>query len=393
MIGRQGSAMAKDRKLFASFGRVHLFTLFGFEVKLDLSWLLLALLISWSLGAGVFPAEYPDLPKSVYAWMGIACAIGVFFSIVFHEFSHSIVARYFGMPIKGITLFIFGGVAEMEKEPPSPQSEFLMAIAGPVASFVLALVFWQIENLAVARAWPISVVGVADTLRYINVIVAIFNLVPAFPLDGGRMFRAALWHWKNDMRAATYISSRMGRGFGLFLMLLGGIAVIQGNFIGGMWWFLIGMFLRGAAAASYQQLMLQEVLKDKPVRHFMNSEPVTVPPSISVAEWVEDYVYRHHYKLFPVVEDSNLLGCISINDIKRIPREDWATRKVRDLTEPVSERNTIRADTETMKLLSVMVRPDTPSRFMVVENDRLVGMIALKDLLELITLKLEIESK
>lgn len=385
--------MAKDRKLFASFGRIRLFTLFGFEVKLDLSWLLLALLISWSLGAGVFPAEYPDLPRSVYAWMGIACAIGVFFSIVFHEFSHSIVARYFGMPIKGITLFIFGGVAEMEKEPPSPKSEFLMAIAGPLASFVLALVFWQLEILAVNRAWPISVVGVADTLRYINVVVAIFNLVPAFPLDGGRMFRAALWHWKNDMRAATYISSRMGRGFGLFLMLLGVLAVIQGNFIGGMWWFLIGMFLRGAAAASYQQLMLQELLKDKPVRHFMNSEPVTVPPSISVAEWVEDYVYRHHYKLFPVVEDSQLLGCISINDIKQIPREEWGRKEVRELMLPVSANNSISADTQTTTLLSTMVRPDTPSRFMVVDNDRLVGMIALKDLLELIALKLEIESK
>jgi CBS domain-containing protein len=125
----------------------------------------------------------------------------------------------------------------------------------------------------------------------------------------------------------------------------------------------------------------------------MNSEPVTVPPSITVAEWVEDYVYRHHYKLFPVVEDSSLLGCISINDIKRIPKEEWGRRKVRELVEPVSARNTISADTETTKLLSTMVRPDTPSRFMVVENDRLVGMISLKDLLELIALKLEIESR
>jgi Zn-dependent protease len=384
--------MAHDEKRIKGLGQYRLFSLFGFEVKLDLSWLLLALLISWSLGAGVFPTEYPELPKQVYAWMGIACAVGVFFSIVFHEFAHSFIARLFGMPIKGITLFIFGGVAEMEREPPSPRSEFLMAVAGPVASFVLAFVFSQVENLAVARAWPIPVVGVSSTLAYINVVVAIFNLVPAFPLDGGRMFRAALWYWKNDMRAATYISSRMGRGFGLVLMFLGGIAFIQGNLIGGMWWFLIGMFLRGAAAASYQQLLLQEVLKDQPIRKFMNSDPVTVPPSISVQEWIEDYVYRHHFKLFPVVEDSRLLGCVSIDNIKQLPREDWEKKKVRDLMEPVSSVNTVSADTETTKLLSTMVQPNTPSRFMVVEASRLVGMISLKDLMELIALKLEIES-
>jgi Zn-dependent protease len=383
--------MARDEKSFKVLGRIRLFTLFGFEVKLDLSWLLLALLISWSLGAGVFPAEYPDLPRQVYAWMGIACAVGVFFSIVFHEFSHSLVARLFGMPIKGITLFIFGGVAEMEREPPSPKSEFLMAIAGPMASFLLAFVFSQMENLAIARDWPVPVIGVSSTLAYINVVVAVFNLVPAFPLDGGRMFRAALWHWKKDMRTATYISSRLGKGFGLALMLLGIFAVIQGNLIGGMWWFLIGMFLRGAAAASYQQLLLQEVLKNQPVRNFMNGDPVTVPPSITVQELIDDFVYRHHFKLFPVVEDSRLLGSVSINNIKQLPKDEWGAKTVRDLMDPVSSSNAVAADTETTSLLSTLVRPNAPSRFMVVEDGRLVGMISIKDLLELIALKLEIE--
>jgi len=383
--------MAHDKKVHYGSRQFRLFSLFGFEVKLDLSWLLLALLISWSLGAGVFPVDYPGLPKHIYAWMGIACAIGVFISIVFHEFSHSFVARRFGMPIKGITLFIFGGVAEMEKEPPSPKSEFLMAVAGPLASLLLALIFSQIEALAVARTWPTSVVGVSNMLAYINVVVAIFNLVPAFPLDGGRMFRAVLWYWKNDMRAATYISSRMGKAFGLALMLLGGFAFIQGELIGGMWWFLIGIFLRGAAAASYQQLLLQEVLRDQPVKQFMRRNPVTVPPSTSVQDWIEHYVYRHHFKLFPVVEGSTLLGCISIDKIKQLPRKDWATKTVHELMEPLSSANAVASDMETTKLLSIMVRPDTPSRFMVVDSGRLVGMVSLKDLLELIALKLEIE--
>jgi Zn-dependent protease len=384
--------MARKEKHPIGFGQYRLFSLFGFQVKIDLSWLLLGLLISWSLAAGVFPTDYPGLSKRVYAWMGIACAVGVFFSIVFHEFSHSLVARRFGIPIKGITLFIFGGVAEMEKEPPSPKSEFLMAVAGPLASFLLAFIFSRLEALAVAGAWSTPVVGVSHSLAYINMIVAVFNLVPAFPLDGGRMLRAMLWHWKKDLRVATHISSQLGRGFGLALMILGVLALIQGNFIVGMWWFLIGIFLRAAASASYQQLLLQEVLHDQPVKRFMRRYPLTVSPSITVREWIEDYVYRHHFKMFPVVENSKLLGCIRIQSIKQIPRDEWQNKKVREFMEPCSKTNTISADMETTELLSAMVRPGKESRYMVVDDGQLVGMISLKDLLELIALKVEIES-
>ena len=383
--------MAREENKITGIRPFRLFSLFGFEVKLDLTWLLLALLIAWSLGAGVFPTEYPDLPNRVYAWMGIACALGVFFSIVFHEFSHSLVARQFGMPIKGITLFIFGGVAEMEKEPPSPKSEFLMAIAGPISSFLLAFLFSRFEALAVARNWPVSIVGVADSLAYINLVVAIFNLLPAFPLDGGRMLRAALWYWKNDMHAATYISSRMGKGFGLAMMFLGIVAFIQGNFIGGMWWFLIGLFLRRVAEASYQQLLLHDVLHDQPVKRFMRRDPVTVPPSITVRQWIEDYVYQHHFKMFPVVDNSDLLGCVSIDNIKKLPRGDWDTRTVSEVMEPCSSENTVSTDTDTEKLLASIMRPGMQARYMVVDDGNLVGMISLKDLMELIALKLEIE--
>ncbi len=385
--------MARKEKQFFGFGQYRLFSLFGFQVKLDLSWLLLALLITWSLGAGVFPADYPGLTNRTYAWMGIAGAVGVFFSIVFHEFSHSLVARHFGMPIKGITLFIFGGVAEMEKEPPGPKSEFLMAVAGPLASFLLAFIFSRIEALAVASAWPIPVIGVSHSLAFINKVVAVFNLVPAFPLDGGRMLRATLWYWKNDLRAATYVSSRIGSGFGLVLMILGVLAVIQGDFIGGMWWFLIGMFLRGVASASYKQLLLHEFLQNRPVSRFMRRDPITVPPSITIREWVEDYVYRYHFKMFPVVENSNLLGCISIEGIKQTPKSDWQNKKVGELMEPRSKTNIVSSDTETITLLSEMVQPGKQTRYMVVEDGRLVGMVSLKDLLELVALKLEIESR
>jgi Zn-dependent protease/predicted transcriptional regulator len=383
--------MAGERKGPMGFRQFRLFSLFGFEVKLDLSWLLLALLISWSLGAGMFPAEFPGLSSRTYAWMGVIGALGVFFSIVFHEFSHSLVARHYGMQIKGITLFVFGGIAEMEGEPPSPKSEFLMAVAGPLASFLLAFVFSRIEAIALLHEWPTPVVGVSNALAYINTVVAIFNLVPAFPLDGGRMLRAALWHIRKDLRAATRISSQMGSVFGLVLIFLGVFAFIQGNIIGGMWWFLIGIFLRGAAQSSYQHLVLHDTLHEQPVSRFMRRNPETVPPSVTVRSFVEDYVYQHHFKMFPVVEKSELLGSVSINDIGKIPREEWDSVTVRDVMKPRSDDNTISADMETEKLLTSMMHPGRQSRYMVVDDGQLVGVIALKDVLELIALKMEIE--
>lgn len=370
----------------------HLFTLYGFEVKLDLSWLLLALLISWSLGAGWFPARYPELSVHTYAWMGISVAVGVFFSIVFHEFSHSMVARHYGLPIRGITLFIFGGVAEMESEPPDPKTEFLMAIAGPISSFLLAACLWLGTSLAQSIALPDAVVGVLWTLAIVNLTVAIFNLAPAFPLDGGRVLRAALWHWRRDLREATFVSSRIGRGFGLALMILGVVAFVGGNLIGGMWWFLIGIFVRAAAGSAYQQLVLKDTVEGQPVRRFMRSDPVTAAPSLSIADWVADYVYRHHYKMYPVLDGPRLLGCITIDALQGIGRDAWASTTIAEVMEKRSASNTIDAGTDTMALLTRMLQPGGRSRYMVVENDRLVGIIALKDLTELLSLKLQIET-
>ena len=384
--------MADDLKRNVPLRGFHLFTLFGFEVKLDLSWLLLALLISWSLGAGWFPAQYPELSTHTYAWMGIFTAVGVFFSIVFHEFSHSVVARFYGMPIRGITLFIFGGVAEMEDEPPDPKSEFLMAIAGPISSFVLAALLWLAASAGRGAAWPEPVIGVLSTLAVINFTVAVFNLAPAFPLDGGRVLRAALWHWRRSLHEATFISSRIGKGFGTALMILGVVGFVGGNLIGGMWWFLIGIFVRGAAGSSYQQLVLKDMVEGQPVSRFMRSDPVTVTPSLSIADWVQDYVYRHHYKMYPVLDGPRLLGCVSVDSLEGSDRDDWSATKVADVMEERSESNTVDAGLDTMELLRSILQPAGRSRFMVVDDDRLVGIIALKDLLELISLKLQIEA-
>jgi len=279
----------------------------------------------------------------------------------------------------------------MKEEPPSPQSEFLMAIAGPLSSFLLAFIFSQIEAIALLQEWPTPVVGVCNALAYINTVVAIFNLVPAFPLDGGRMLRAALWYFRKDMQSATRISAQMGSSFGIVLIVLGIFSFIQGNIIGGMWWFLIGIFLRGAAKSSYQRLVVHDMLHEQPIGRFMRRDPKTVPPSVTVRGFVEDYVYQHHFKMFPVVEGANLLGAVSTLDIRKVPKENWGSVTVRDVMKPCSDDNTISADMETEELLTTMMQPGRQSRYMVVDDGKLVGVIALKDVLELIALKMEIE--
>ena len=372
--------------------QITLFELLGFKVKVDMSWLFLALLITWSLAQGVFPTLYEGLSSRVYWWMGVAGVIGIFFSLIFHELSHSIVARHYSLPIRGITLFLFGGVAEMEEEPANPKVEFLVAIAGPIASGLLAVAFYGVSALGEAQAFPDPVLGVTRYLGFLNGLLAIFNLIPAFPLDGGRVFRAALWHWKGNLREATRIASRVGTAFGFGLMALGALNVLTGNLIGGMWWFLIGLFLHGAAAGSYHQMMTRRLLEGEPVRRFMTSRPISVPPNITVRRFVDDFVYKYHHDLFPVTMDARLLGCIASRQVKEVPREKWDLKTIGVIATPCTKDNTIEADEDAVKALSLMQR-SASSRLMVTEHGQLVGIIALKDLLKLLALKMDLEER
>jgi Zn-dependent protease/predicted transcriptional regulator len=371
--------------------RIKLFKIFGFEVGIDWSWIVLAILVAWSLSVGFFPFRYKDLSTQTYWVMGIVGALGLFFSIIFHEMCHSLVARKYGMPMKGITLFIFGGVAEMGEEPPNPRAEFMMAVVGPLSSIAIGIVFYAIYFLGRQNGWSEPVAGIFWYLAFINGLLALFNLIPAFPLDGGRVLRSILWGLKKNLRWATNISSRIGSGFGILLIVLGAIQFLRGNFIGGMWWFLIGMFLRGAAKTSYQQLLLRKALEGEPVRRFMKTDPVTVKPSLSVTQLVEDYVYKYHYKMFPVVEDTDkLVGCVTTKQVKEIPREQWSLRNVGEIATQCSVENTIGPQVDAMKALSMMSKTGA-SRLMVIEGNRLLGIIALKDLLKFFALKVELE--
>jgi len=372
------------------FGRrLRLFKLLGFEVRVDLSWIIIAVLVTWSLAAGFFPGFYPKLDRETYWFMGVAGALGLFGSIIFHEFCHSLVARRLGMPMKGITLFIFGGVAEMGDEPPNARAEFLMAAAGPLSSIFLYGFFLWLHQMGLQGGWPQPVVGVMRYLSWINILLALFNLIPAFPLDGGRILRSILWGVKQDLGWATRISAGIGAGFGIVLIVVGIFRVLGGD-IYGIWLLLIGLFLRGAAQSSYQQLIVRRGLEGEPISRFMTRNPVTVPPSLTVAELVRDYVLHYHYKMFPVVDNGRIVGCVTSKDIKATPKEHWAEENVGDIAERCPLEIFIPPETDAVQALAIMNNTGL-SRLLVTEGDRLVGILTLKDLLAFLSLKVELE--
>ncbi|MCU0598523.1 MAG: site-2 protease family protein [Desulfobacterales bacterium] len=374
------------------FGKqLRLFKLMGFEVKVDLSWVIIAVLIAWSLSSGFFPARFRNYPAQTYWIMGFVGAIGLFISIIAHEFSHSLAARKYGLPIKGITLFLFGGVAEMGEEPKTAKAEFMMAIVGPISSIMIGMVCYIFYYFGLKAGVPYPVTGVIYYLAMINGVLAGFNMLPAFPLDGGRVLRSILWHFKGDLKWATRIASGIGSFFGLFLILVGVFDVITGNFVSGMWSFLIGLFLKKAAENSYQQMITHRALEGESLRRFMTVDPVTVSPSTTIGQLVEDYVYKHHFKMYPVVDRNQLVGCITTHQVREIPRDQWPYKTVGEVAVTCEMGNTIGPDADVNQALSQMLKNNS-SRIMVVDKGRLLGIIALKDLMEFLSLKIELES-
>ncbi len=368
--------------------RFHLFTLLGFRVGLDLSWFLLAILLVWSLSAGYFPGVVPGLATGTYLWMGVIGALGLFASIVFHEFAHAMVARRFQLPIGGITLFIFGGIAELEDEPATPQSEFLVAIAGPIASFVLSGAFYALSPLIGGSPVLAAVIGY---LALINLVLGIFNLLPAFPLDGGRILRSSLWWFNGDLRKSTRIAGNLGIFLGAALMVLGVINIVSGAFVAGMWQLLIGFFIQSAAGASRSQAELREGLKNVRVGDVMKRDVITAPPDLTIAALVDDYFYRHYHKLFPVLDARGaLLGCVRLTGVRGVPKDRWPTTRVDAIMERPGKGNVL-APHETAIEAMKRMRQGGASRFMVVQGGRLVGVLTLRDILDALAVRLQLE--
>ena len=372
--------------------RITLFRLLGVDIKADASWLFLAVLVAWSLAEGAFPQYFEGLPTAVYWAMATVGVAGLFASIVLHELGHSLVARRCGIPIKHITLFLFGGVAEMEEEPPSAGCELAMAVAGPATSLFLAAALLAGRVALGALGAPGPLLAVVSYLALLNTVLAVFNMLPAFPLDGGRVLRAGLWSWRGDLRWATRIASSIGSGFGMLLIILAVMAFLRGNLLGGLWWFMIGLFMRGASQTSYRQVLVRRVLEGEPIRRFMQSDPVTVPRLASVMNLVRDYVYRYHYKMYPVVEGHRLVGCVTTRDVKEVPQDEWDQYTVGEIMGGCTPENSIHPDADAMKALATMSRTGA-SRLLVVQDGGLVGIITLKDLLGFLSLKMDLEGK
>ncbi|HEV2364167.1 MAG TPA: site-2 protease family protein [Caulobacteraceae bacterium] len=370
--------------------RVRLFSLFGFKVYVDASWLLLAALIIWSLASGVFPHLAPGRSTSTYLLMGAAAALGLLASIVLHETAHSLVARRYDMPIRGITLFLFGGVAEMQGEPTSARAEFLMALAGPATSAALGLLFSLAAGVASAAGGPGPSPAVLTYLAGLNWTLALFNLAPAFPLDGGRMLRAALWGLRKDYGAATRTAAAAGRLFGLILILLGVFEFIRGDALNGVWLFVIGFFVRGAAGLATRQLSTRRALAGEAVSRFMTASPISVTPQTSIQSLVDDFIYRHHHKSFPVTQDGRLVGCIGTTEIAGLARDEWPRLTVAERMRPCPEGQTIAPQADALQAMEKMGAAGAPRLYVVAEG-RLVGVLTSKDLLGLLAVKLELE--
>lgn len=379
-------AEEKAQTLFGSPG-LGLPRVFGIEVRIDYSWFIVFGLVLWTLAAGYFPRTFPGQQAPVYWVMGFVSAVLLFGSVLAHELSHAVVAQREGLPVPRITLFIFGGVAHLSREPSDPGSEFRIAVIGPVTSLVLAGLFWAV-SLPLAPASEM----LGQTFLYLgvaNFLLAVFNLIPGFPLDGGRVLRAWLWNRWNDLRRATQVVTGIGKGMGTALILLGILELFGGLLVGGLWLVFIGLFLRQAAQSSYQMTALQEALRGIRVAEIMRAEPVEVRESLRLDELANDFFYRYRFNSFPVVEGQRLTGLIHINQVKDVPRERWSQTTVGEVMTPREKIATVGPEEEAFAALRQM-NQSGHQKIPVVQNERLVGIITARDIMELFRVRTDL---
>lgn len=359
---------------------IRLFNLAGFEIKLDPSWFLIAGLITWTLSSRYFPQALPGLTDATYFILAIVAMLGFFGSLLLHELAHSVVARRYGVRIKGITLFLFGGVAELEAEAPSAKAEFWIAVAGPGMSIGLACAFW-LASLFFQNAF--GIVGLAVVLAYlatINLIIAVFNMVPAFPLDGGRVLRAYLWQRHGDVLKATRTAARSGTVFGYTLIGLGVLAMFQGAATSGLWYILIGFFVLAAARSAYQNQLMQSTFAGKTVSAVMNRDPVVVSPEITLSEFVNQVMLENHISFAPVVADGVLIGQIDREVLGAMDRENWTNTRVGDVFAGLDVASVVSPDVPVRQLLEQITRTGT-RKFLVVSDHKLLGVVTLANLI------------
>jgi Zn-dependent protease/CBS domain-containing protein len=347
----------------------------GVRFGVNWSWLVVFALIVWTLATGIFPDTNEGLSDGTYIAMAIVAAFLFFGSLLAHELGHALQARREGMEIEGITLWLFGGVAKFKGMFPSAGAEFRIAIAGPLVSLVLGLAF---ALIAWGLGLPAAVDGVAFWLGYINLTLLVFNLLPALPLDGGRIVRSALRAVRGDFAWATRVAAAVGRGFG-YLLIAGGIAMLifQGAF-SGAWLAFIGWFLLQAASAEDRYLLARQALRGLRVRDLVVREPVTTRPDLTIAEFMDDIVWKNRHTTYPVTDNGHALGLLPFRRVAEVPRSEWETRKVSDCMVPADQVPVVSEDDELIDAVAELSEGDI-HRALVVDGDRFVGLLSATD--------------
>ena len=361
---------------FTERNRIRIGSIFDVPITLHLSWIVVFGLITWTLATGYFPPREPGLPVVSYWVKALIASLLFFLSILLHEAAHAVVARRSGIPIQSITLFIFGGVARMGKDPEKGTTEAKVAVAGPVVSLALSLAFHLTSSLP---ALAPSIREVARYLALINVVLALFNLVPAFPLDGGRILRGLLWGPLGKTRA-TRIAARSGTLFAFLLIFNGVFALLAGAPIAGMWHLMIGWFLREAAGEAYQQAHLDEVLRGMTTRDVMVEDVLTIPAAISVQEAIKTYILRSGYGGYPVLRDDAVVGLLCLRDVLRLPPEELEHTSVQSVMLPLSDAIAVSPDVPLRDALAKMAQGGK-GRLLVVEGGRLAGLFTTDSVL------------
>jgi len=359
----------------------------GIPIRLDYSWFLVLALLTWALAGSYFPAEYAGWPPALYWLMGALTALAFFASLLLHELGHSVVALHYKVPVRSITLMVFGGVAQIGGEPPSAKAELRIAIAGPLVSFALAFAFYALEPL-LAGAEPL--LGMTRYLALMNLLVGVFNLVPGYPLDGGRVLRAAVWAVTRDLQRATLLAANVGRGFGFAFMLLGLWQVLGGNF-GGLWLAFIGWFLESAASAQIMQSAVQNLLAGRRVSQAMGAGCTAIAEDLTLQRLVDEHVLARGERCFLVNRGERTLGLVTLHQVKRVPRAEWGSATVGQVMLPLDELRRVAPDTLLVAALQLMDR-DGVNQLPVVAGGRVVGMLSRDDVISFLRTLQELQT-
>jgi Zn-dependent protease/CBS domain-containing protein len=348
----------------------------GIRIGVNWSWLIVFALIVWSLAAAVFPSQNPGFSDGEYVALAVAAALLFFASLLLHELGHALQARREGVEIEGINLWLFGGVAQFKGGFPSAGAEFRIAIAGPLVSLALGVFFVVV---AVFAGLPNALDGVVAWLGYTNLILLVFNLLPALPLDGGRVLRSALWHFRGDLQWATWVASGVGRAFGFLFIGLGLFMLILEGAFSGAWLAFIGWFLLQAATAEARYVATKQALDGLRVRDLMIRQPVTVEADLSLGEFMDAVAWSQRYTTYPVLEQGRPIGLLAFRSVASVPRDEWNTRRVRDAMVPREEVPVLDADEAAIDALAELSTSEV-NRGLVLDNGRLAGFLSITDL-------------